>query len=111
MEGSGLSYRKRSRDCGDGIQSSDAHSEGYCDGLFGSKGFSDAGYLEQNQGQQHEVGHKLDSGRMNEGKNITADSYADQEADQNGRHALPNVRNALAVDEEDIAIDHQFHED
>ena len=87
-----------------------AISEGYRDGFFGLDGFSDTGSLEQNQRQQHEVGHKLDPGRMNERENIAADCHTDHEADQNGRHAPPNVRNALAVDEEDVSIDHQFHE-
>jgi hypothetical protein len=73
-------------------------------------GFSDTGSLEQNQWQQHEVGHKLDPRRMNEGENIAADGDTDQETDQNGRHAPPNVWDALAVDEKDVSIDHQFHE-
>jgi hypothetical protein len=48
---------------------------------------------------------------MDEGKSIAAECNTDQEADQIGCHAPPNVRDALAVDEEDVAIDHQFHED
>jgi hypothetical protein len=72
--------------------------------------FSNTGSLEQNQWQHHNVGHKLDPGWMNEGQDIAADSCADQEADKNRRHAPPNVWDALAVDEEDIPIDHQFHE-
>ena len=47
---------------------------------------------------------------MNERENIAADRNADHEADQNWRHTPPNIRDALAVDEEDISIDHQFHE-
>jgi hypothetical protein len=73
-------------------------------------GFSDTGGLEQNQWQQHEVGHKLYPGRMNKGENLAPDRDTDQEADQNRRHAPPNVRDALAVDEEDVSNDHQFHE-
>ena len=47
---------------------------------------------------------------MNKGENIVPDRDTDQEADQNRRHAPPNVRDALAVDEEGVSIDHQFHE-
>ena len=57
-----------------------------------------------------EVGHKLDPGRMNERENVAADRDADLEADQNGCHAPPNVRDVLAVDGEDVAIEHQLHE-
>lgn len=78
--------------------------------FFGSDGFSDPGSLEQNQWQQHEVGHKLDPGRMNERENVAADRDTDQETDQNGCDAPPNVRDTLAVDTEDVAIDHQLHE-
>jgi len=46
---------------------------------------------------------------MDERKNVTADGDPDQEAYENGCHAPPNVRDALAVDEEDVAIDHQFN--
>ena len=47
---------------------------------------------------------------MNEGENVAADRDTDHEADQNGCHAPPNVRDALPIDEENISVDHQFHE-
>lgn len=47
---------------------------------------------------------------MNKGENIAPDRDTDQEADQNRCHAPPNVRDALAVDEEDVSNDHQLHE-
>lgn len=92
-----------------GVQRSDSHSEGDRNSFFGLDGFSDTGSLEQNQWQQHEVRDKLDPCRMNERKNITADSHADQKTDQNGRHPPPDVSDAVAIDEEHISIDHQFH--
>ncbi len=95
----------------DRIERSDSHPERDGDRFLSLNGFSDSGSLEKNERKQKEIGDEFNPGRMDEREDIAADRHPHDEADEYRRDPPPNVRDAPAVDEQHVAVDHQFNQD
>ncbi len=55
-----------------------------------------------------EIGREFDPDRLQRSQKIGSEPDARQQSDENGKHALPDRRNAASIDEENVQVDEDF---